>query len=64
MKGIRTLGWMITTGWFALSAPSMTSGEPFLPQQDTQVLEHLTVKAADPVAISELSVRTPFMAIC
>ena len=50
MKGIRTLGWMITTGWLALSAPSMTFGEPFLPQQDTQVLEHLTVKATDPVA--------------
>lgn len=28
----------------------MTSGEPFLPQQDAQVLERLTVKAADPVA--------------
>jgi predicted Zn-dependent protease len=50
MKGIQTLGWMITTGWLALSAPSMTFGEPFLPQQDTQVLEHLTVKATDPVA--------------
>ena len=50
MKGIRTLGWMITTGWFALSTPSLTSGEPFLPQQDAQVLERLTVKATDPVA--------------
>jgi tetratricopeptide (TPR) repeat protein len=28
----------------------MTSGEPFLPRQDAQVLERLTVKAADPVA--------------
>ena len=28
----------------------MTFGEPFLPQQDAQVLEHLTVKATDPVA--------------
>ncbi|MEK6761791.1 MAG: hypothetical protein AABY96_03655 [Nitrospirota bacterium] len=50
MKRVRTLGWMITTGWLALSAPSLTSGEPFLPQQDAQVLERLTVKAADPVA--------------
>jgi tetratricopeptide (TPR) repeat protein len=50
MKGIRTLGWVIATGWLTLSAPSMTSGEPFLPQQDGQVLERLTVKAADPVA--------------
>jgi predicted Zn-dependent protease len=50
MKGIRTLGWMITTGWLALSIPSLTSGEPFLPQKDEQVLEHLTVKATDPVA--------------
>jgi Flp pilus assembly protein TadD len=50
MNGIRTLGWMITTGWFALSAPSLTFGEPFLPQQDAQVLEHLSVKATDPVA--------------
>lgn len=50
MNGIRTLGWMITTGWLALSTPSLTFGEPFLPQQDAQVLEHLTVKATDPVA--------------
>jgi tetratricopeptide (TPR) repeat protein len=50
MKGIRTLGWLIATGWLALSAPSMMFGEPFLPQQDEQVLEHLTVKATDPVA--------------
>lgn len=50
MNGIRTLGRLIATGWLALSAPSLTSGEPFLPQQDAQVLEHLTVKAADPVA--------------
>ena len=50
MNGIRTLSWMITTGWLALSTPSLTLGEPFLPQQDAQVLERLTVKAADPVA--------------
>jgi len=50
MIGIRTVSWLIATGWLTFSAPSMTSGEPFLPQQDTQVLEHLTVKAADPVA--------------
>jgi predicted Zn-dependent protease len=50
MKGIRTLGWMITAGWLALSAPSLTFGEPFLPLKDEQVLEHLTVKATDPVA--------------
>ncbi len=50
MIGIRTVNWLIATGWLTFSAPSMTSGEPFLPQQDTQVLEHLTVKAADPVA--------------
>jgi predicted Zn-dependent protease len=50
MNRIRTLGSLITTGWFALSIPSLTSGEPFLPQQDAQVLERLTVKATDPVA--------------
>ena len=50
MNGIRTLGWMITTGWLALSTPSITSGEPFLPQKDEHVLEHLTVKATDPAA--------------
>ena len=50
MKRVRTLGWMITTGWLALSTPSLTSGEPFLPQQDAQVLEHLTVKATNPGA--------------
>lgn len=37
-------------GWLALSAPSIAFGEPFVPQQDGQVLERLTVKAADPVA--------------
>jgi tetratricopeptide (TPR) repeat protein len=50
MKRVRTLGWMITTGWLALSTPSITSGEPFLPQKDEHVLEHLTVKATDPAA--------------
>ena len=50
MDGLRTLGWLIATGWLALSAPSVTSGEPFLPQEDTQVLERLTVKATDPIA--------------
>ncbi len=40
----------MVTAWLALSQPSLTSGEPYLPQQDAQVLEHLTVKAADPVA--------------
>jgi tetratricopeptide (TPR) repeat protein len=58
MNGARTLGWMISTGWLALSIPSLTSGEPFLPQQDAQVLEHLTVKAADPVAREISALRT------
>lgn len=50
MNNIQTLGRLVATGWLALSAPSLTSGEPFLPKNDTQVLEHLTVKATDPVA--------------
>ncbi|MDN5941726.1 MAG: hypothetical protein L0H94_07570 [Nitrospira sp.] len=50
MNGIRILGRLIAMGWLALSAPSMASGEPFLPQRDDQVLERLTVKATDPVA--------------
>jgi Tfp pilus assembly protein PilF len=50
MNVIRTLHWLIAMGWLALSTPSLTSGEPFLPQQDAQVLERLTVKAADPFA--------------
>lgn len=50
MIGIRILSRLIATGWLTFSAPSMTSGEPFLPQQDTQVLERLSVKAADPIA--------------
>jgi tetratricopeptide (TPR) repeat protein len=58
MKGIRTLGWMITTGWLALSTPSLTSGEPFLPQQDAQVLERLTIKATDSVAREIRALRT------
>ena len=58
MIGIRTLSWLIATGWLTFIGPSMTSGEPFLPQQDTQVLEHLTVKAADPVARKIRALRT------
>jgi predicted Zn-dependent protease len=50
MIGIRILSWLIATGSLTFSAPSMTSGEPFLPQKNEQVLEHLTVKATDPVA--------------
>jgi Tfp pilus assembly protein PilF len=50
MNGMSALGRMIAIGWLALSVPSLTSGEPFLPQEDTQVLERLTVKATDPVA--------------
>ena len=58
MNGIRTLSWLIATGWLALSIPSITSGEPFLPQKDEQVLEHLTVKATDPVAREIRALRT------
>ena len=50
------MGWMIATGWLVLSAPSMTFGEPFLPQ-DGQVLERLTVKAADPAVREIRSLR-------
>src|SRR5215510_10461820 len=50
MNGVRTLGWFIAIGWLALSTPSITPGEPFLPQQDAQVLERLSVKSTDPVA--------------
>jgi predicted Zn-dependent protease len=48
MNVIRTLSWLIATGWLILNTPSITSGEPFLPQNDEQVLERLSVKAADP----------------
>jgi tetratricopeptide (TPR) repeat protein len=61
MNGIRTLVWLMATGCLALSAPSLTSGEPFLPQYDAQVLEHLTVKAADPVAREIRTLRTNLM---
>ena len=61
MSGLRTLGWLIATGWLALSAPSMTFGEPFLPQQDGQVLERLTVKATDPVAREIRSLRASLL---
>jgi len=50
MNGVRTLGWFIAIGWLALSTPSITPGEPFLPQQDAEVLERLSVKSTDPVA--------------
>ena len=57
MNRIRTLSWLLVTGWLALSAPSVTFGEPFLPQEDGQVLERLTVKATDPVAREIQSLR-------
>jgi tetratricopeptide (TPR) repeat protein len=50
MNVIRTLSWLIATGWLTFNAPAMTSGEPFLPQNDEQILERLSVKAADPAA--------------
>ena len=50
MNVIRTLSWLIATGWLTFNAPAMTSGEPFLPQNDEQVLERLSVKAADSAA--------------
>jgi tetratricopeptide (TPR) repeat protein len=39
----------------------MTSGEPFLPQQDAQVLERLTVKATDPAAREIRALRTSLL---
>ena len=50
MDRLRTAGCLIVTGWLALSQPALTSGEPYLPQQDAQVLERLSFNAADPVA--------------
>ncbi len=50
MNRIRTVCRIIAIGWLALSIPSLTFGEPFLPQLEDQVLERLTVKATDPVA--------------
>ena len=43
-------GCRMVIAWLTLGLSSPTSGEPFLPQQDTQVLERLSVKPADPVA--------------
>lgn len=50
MDRLRTAGCLIVTGWLALSQPALTSGEPYLPQQDAQVLERLSFNAADPAA--------------
>lgn len=50
MDGLRTLGCLMAIGCLALSQPPIASSEPYLPHQDTQVLERLSVKAADPVA--------------
>ena len=61
MSRTRTLGWLIATGWLALSVPSVTSGEPFLPQQDTQVLERLSVKSADPVTREMRTLRATLL---
>ena len=43
-------GCRMVIAWLTLGLSSSTSGEPFLPKQDTQVLERLSVKPADPVA--------------
>jgi predicted Zn-dependent protease len=61
MDGTRTLGWLIATGWLALIVPLLAFGEPFLPQQDVQVLEHLSVKATDPVAREIRALRARLM---
>lgn len=47
---MRIFGCVVASGWLSLGAPTVSFGEAFLPQQDTQILEHLTVKATDPVA--------------
>jgi tetratricopeptide (TPR) repeat protein len=52
------MGWLVATGWLSLSAPFLASGEPFVPQQNTQVLERLTVRATDPVAREIKTLRT------
>ena len=61
MNSIRTLGRLIVTGWLVLSVPSITLGEPFLPQYDAQILERLTVKAADPIAREIRTLRTSLL---
>lgn len=50
MNRLRTVGCLMAIAWLALSQPSLTSGEPFLPQQDAQILERLSFNAADPAA--------------
>ena len=50
MTGCRRAGCLIVSAWLTLALSSPTSGEPFLPQQEVQVLERLSVKPADPVA--------------
>lgn len=57
MNGIRTVSGLIAIGWLALSQAPIAAGEPFLPQQDNQVLEQLTVKATDPVARETRALR-------
>jgi len=61
MNGIRTLGCLMAAGWLALSQPSMTFGEPFLPQQDAQVLERLSRIAAGPAVREIRSLRASLL---
>jgi tetratricopeptide (TPR) repeat protein len=61
MNGIRTVGGLIAIGWLALGQPAITSGEPFLPQRDEQVLERLTIKATDPIAREIRALRTSLL---
>jgi Tfp pilus assembly protein PilF len=50
MTRCRRAGCLMVIAWLTLGLSSLTSGEPFLPQRDTQVLERLSIKSADPVA--------------
>ncbi len=58
---MRIFGYVVAAGWLSLGAPPVSSGEPFLPQQDSQVLERLTVKATDPVAREIRALRAGLM---
>lgn len=49
MVGLRPTSYLIAIAWLSLSAPALTSAEPFIPTHDSHVLERLSVKRTDPV---------------
>jgi tetratricopeptide (TPR) repeat protein len=58
MIRLRSLTVLALLGWFMLDLTDRASSEPYRPTDDTQVLERLTFKGADPVARELATLRS------